>query len=370
MVKILKTWAVIACLTNPSISIAQPVANSLLPKVDQRVELLGIVFRLARPELVDNEVNPLYSKAIGMHFNPYAKHPFIKYLSSFADNLVDNGNEFGYWNAMALATHLSHPPRLEPLVPLHSVSEDGWDNRTLLTPKLVRLLRQFYQDAKCEQFFNSQAAYYQSVEQEYVRVGAKLNHSWFANFFGLKTTENYYAVIGLAIGSGEYLRVNYQNNHRDTYTIFGGKNFNSKGIPSNFQEPVFAWLQIHEYVHAFSNQLVDGYLMQLQPSAEVILSNPIVFGLMKDTFYGNWQFLLYESFVRACHIKYLMSNVKDSSVADAELAKQEKAGFFWMKGLVDRLEFYEKNRNTYKDLEAYMPELIEYFRKVAKEIGN
>jgi len=351
-------------------SIAQPLANSLLPKVDQRVELLGIVFRLAKPDQVNDEVNPLYSKAIATHFSSQAKHPLIKYINSFADSLINSGNEFGYWDALALAAHLSQPPKLEPLVPLLSVSEDGWDNRTLLTAKMVRLLQQFYRDAKCDLFFNSQAPYYQSVEQAYVRTGVKLNQSWFANFFGLKTTESYYAVIGLAIGNGEYLRVNYQNNHRDTYTIFGVKKFSAEGVPSNFKEPVFAWLLIHEYVHAFSNQLVDKYLKQLQPSAEVILANPRVFGLMKNTFYGNWQFLLYESFVRACHIKYLMSNEKNRAVVDAELTKQEKAGFFWMEGLVDGLEFYERNRNTYKDLEAYMPELMDYFKKVQTEMKN
>jgi hypothetical protein len=352
------------------LSSAQPVANSLLPKVDDRIELLGIVFRLAKPTEVNHELSPLYSKAINSHFKQYAGHALVKYINSFSNSLSRSGNEFGYWDALALAVHLSQPPKLEPQVQLYSVPEDGWDNRTLLTSKMIRLVRQFYHDAKCDEFFKSQRGYFQSVNQEYEKKGAKLNRPWFEQFFGLKTTENYYAVIGLALGNGEYLRVNYQNNHRDTYTIFGGRKFNPNGIPTNFQEPFFKWLIIHEYVHAFSNQLVDKHVDQLKPSAETIIANPKVFGLMKDTFYGNWQYLLYESFVRAGHIKYLMANEGDKSAAENEMAKQEKAGFFWMRGLVDSLGIYEKNRKTYKDLDAFMPELVEYFKKVAKEMKN
>jgi hypothetical protein len=366
----MRSVILISLFLSSMLSGAQPAANTLLPYVDERVELLGIVFRLARPTEVKHELSPLYSKAIKRHFNQHAGHALVKYINSFADSLSRSGNELGYWDALALAVHLSPPPKLEPQVPLHSVSEDGWDNRTLLTSKMIRLVRQFYRDAKCEEFFKSQQGYFQSVNQEYEKKGAKLNRLWFENFFGLKTTEKYYAVISLALGNGEYLRVNYQNNQRDTYTIFGGRKFDATGIPTNFQEPIFKWLIIHEYVHAFSNQLVDKHMIQLNPSAEGIIANPKVFGLMKNTFYGNWQYLLYESFVRACHIKYLMANEGDMSTAENEMAKQEKAGFFWMRGLIDQLSLYEKNRKTYKDLEAFMPELVEYFKKVASEMKN
>lgn len=349
---------------------AQPISHYLFPKVDERVELLGIVYRLAKPAEFSRDINTNYSKAISNHFDQYASHPLIKHLIFISDSLSKKDVELGYWKLLALAVHLSHPPSLEPLVPINSFSSDVWDNRELFEAKTIKLLQAFYQDAKCETFFKSQAAYYQSVNRWYEINGKKIDKKWFDHFFGLQPSENYYPIIGIAVGNGEYLRVNGHNNHRSTYTVFGCHGFDSNGLPTNFSEPIFSWLLIHEYVHAFTNQLIDDHIHRLQPSAETLISDPEVFALMKDTFYGNWKFLLYESFVRGCHIKYWMDHEIDNSLATAEISRQEKAGFLWINGFVGKLKEYEKNRKNYKDLNAFMPELINYFDQVAKELKN
>lgn len=363
-----KALLIFSCFLYSLYTLSQPVANSLLPKVDKRVELLSIVFRLARPNEFDSELNGGYSKAIASHFNQYAQHSLITYFNSVADSLKKSGTEIAYWDVLALAAHLTQPPTLEPVVPFNSVPPDGWDNRILFIPRLVRLLQQFYHDAHCEAFFATQQAYYQAVNHEYERKGVKLTKTWFDQFFGLKTTENYYAIVGISSREGAYLRVDYKNNYRDTYTIFGCTAFDSKGVPGTFAELTFSRTMLHEYVHAYTNQLIDNNMAALQSAAEIIIANPKVYDLMKDTFYGNWQFVLYESMVRAGGIKYMMANEKDTAVAEREMVKQEKAGFFWIRGLVKELDRYESNRSTYANLESYMPELIKYFESVAREM--
>jgi Domain of unknown function (DUF4932) len=360
--------SIITCLF--ALNFYSEARHYVLPVVDERVELLSIVYRLARPnDFVDNG-NRAYLNAVSNHFSSYSNHPLISYFNHVADSLQKKNIEFGYWDALALAVHLSHPPKLEPVVPLHSVPPDGWDNRTMFLPKLVGLLQMFYRDARCRDFFKSQAKYYQRVHDAYRKKGVKIDAAWFRQFFGMDATEKYYPILGLMMGEADYFRVDYQNNYRDTYTVFGCKNFDDNGVPTNFSDPVFSRLIPHELIHAFSNQFVDKHKSELQPSAEILIANPKVYALMKDTFYGNWQFLLYESMVRACYIKYLMATEKDKSVSEREFVKQEELGFVWIRGLVGELAAYESNRANYETIEMFMPMVVAYFGKVAGEMTN
>jgi hypothetical protein len=358
------------CLIKPTIFTAQPVANELVPRVDDRVEFMSIVYILARPNKIDDKLNIRYSKSISDHFHKYAEHSFIRYFSSLLDSLKRRGKEQGYRDVWALATHLTHPPNFQPIVPLNEVSSDGWDSRLLLTSNLIAGLRQFYEDSRGAAFLEQQRRYYASVDRAYVKQGARLNRTWFESFFGIKTTEDYFAIISLCSNDAAYLRVNYGESRRDTFTVFGCATVDADGIPRTFFGSSFSSTMLHEYLHAFSNQLVDANLSMLQRPAEALLSNLKVYDLMKGTFYGNWNYLLYESLVRACEIRYLIANEVDVRLAENAMIEQEKAGFFWIRGLVDKLGSYERSRDDYRDLSAFMPEVIQYFTAAAADLGT
>jgi Domain of unknown function (DUF4932) len=351
-------------------SVAQPAANSLLPKVDERIELLSIAYKLVNGSNINDTLNPKYSTAISKHFSQYSAHPFVKYIKQIADSLAKDSIDIGSWEIPSLAVHLSQPPQLNPLVPYNDTAYiDGWDNRTLLTEKFVSLLKQFYNDAECEAFFKSQEPYYALINKQLEKQAIKPNRKWVENFFCLQTSEKYYAVISLQnLGVWDYIRINFSGNRRNTYTIFGCDAFDENGVPANFANPMFARSNLHEYIHAFTNQLIDKNISALQTPAETILSTPKIWERVKGTFYNNWQFILYESLVRACSIKYMMENKEIETSAEKEIAAQEKAGFLWMRGLVQQLDIYESNRKKYKNLETFMPEIIKYFTKVAAEI--
>jgi hypothetical protein len=351
-------------------SVAQPLPNSLLPRVDERIELMSIAYLLARPGEFDKRLNPIYSKAIADHFSRYSEHPFIGYFGFVLDSLNRSGYESGYWDGLALAVHLSQPPQLQPLVLMNHVSSDDWDTRYLLTSRFVSHLQRFYKDTQAGDFFKSQREYYLKLNAAFEKRGPGLNRIWFDEFFGLLTTESYYAIPALCLSEGAYLRVNHVGRHRDTFTVFGCAAADTDGIPLAFADPSFSRMMLHEYLHAFTNQLVDENTGALQESAEVMIANPVVFGLMKDTFYGNWKYLLYESMVRSCGIRYMMANEADRSIVENEITKQEKAGFFWIRGLVDKLGDYEERRDKYPDLRGYMPELILYFKESAVKISE
>lgn len=346
---------------------SQPEPNSLLPRIDQRVELLSIVFLLSGMEEFNDTLNPAYNRSIHEHFEKHAGHKLITHLRQVRDSLAKKNLEFGYWDAPGIAVHLSYPPELKPLVPSDNpANNDFWDNRSLVTDELVSLLQDFYKTADCEGFFRLQQAYYDEVHSQYEKDGKRINKDWLTELFSIGPSEKYYAVIALCLRNGAYLRVNYGNEIRDTYTIFGCTAFDKNGIPETFGQPYFVSSMLHEYIHCYVNQLVEKNSDKLKGSAEILLADPVVFGKMKDTFYGNWRYLLYESLVRAFAIAYGKYNYGDNERTEKEIQIQEEAGFYWMQDLVKLLDKYITNRSKYKDMDNFMPTLVKFFGKLAK----
>ena len=334
--------------------------------VDKRVELISIACRLANINGFNDAVNTVYIKAIDTHFKKFSGHPFVQYLSSFKQRL-----DTAYWEVLALAVHINQPPALKPLLGYNDTAwVDMWEDRTMFNEKIVLLLQSFYRETRCATFFASQQLYYNLVKQQYERKAVRVNYKWVQNFLGIGSTENYCPIIalGIHVNYGAYMRVNYPSNHRDTYTIFTSENFNKNGVPGNFSDLMYYRSILHEYIHSYTNQLVDKNISALQKPAEILIANPKVYKLMKNTFYGNWQYLLYESLVRALVIKYIVKNDSDKHIKERETIKQETLGFFWMKGLVQQLDVYESRRSEYKSIAVFMPEIIRYFGTIANDI--
>ena len=351
-------------------AVAQPDANSLLPHVDKRVELLSVVYRLAGVQEFVEAPASAYSKSVDQYFSRYASHPLIVYVRDLNDKLHRDGIDVGAWEVLSLAAHLN--AELEPLVSYDDTSTvDGWESRDLFKPELIALLKQFCKDAACDVFFRSQQQYFEEVDRALAKRAIAIDKEWLERFFSLRTTENYSAVLSLlGVGDFAYLRVNFHHNNRDTYTVYACTSFDENGMPTNIDQQKTARSNLHEYIHAYTNQLVDRHLSEVHKSAETLLANPVVWERVKTTFFNNAPFLLYESLVRASSIKYMAAHSSFATTREMEIANQEKAGFLWMRGLVERLDFYENNRRRYRNLEDFMPELIKFFAGVAEAGRN
>jgi aminopeptidase N len=355
---------------------ARPKASAIVPgsaagsaAVDERVELLSIAYRLAQaPEFVAAPAS-LYSSAVDRHFAAYAGHPLIAYVKQLNERVKSTGKEPNAWDVISLATHIGAPPALDPLVPFgNDPNTDAWDSRTLLDADLLRLLRQFYRDAQCAEFFKAQAPYFNAVNAAVAARGPALDKAWIERFFGIARTERYRPVLSL-LGASDlgYIRVNYGKERRDTYTIISVSGFDEKGMPKRLSDEAMARLNLHETGHTFVNQLVDNNLTALRGPAEILLKRPDTWSRVKDSFYNNAPFLMRESLVRAFAIKYTEQRGGGAAAREREIAAQEKAGFVWMKGLVEQLDAYERDRTRCKDMAAFMPVLIAFFKTAAKQ---
>ncbi|HXB12809.1 MAG TPA: DUF4932 domain-containing protein [Bacteroidia bacterium] len=331
------------------------------PKVDRRVELLSIVFRLAGSREYNTEENKNYVGDIHRHFDKYKNHPLIVFAKELADS-----NGVGYDAIAAMAIHIEQAPSFKPLVPFSdSVPESRWGRDD--ANKFVSLLQKFYVDAECEKFFKEEENKYKIAEEKFRSVYDKLDLSWYKKFYGKLPDGKFNIVIGLGNGGNNYgPKIIYPNGKEEVYAVMGSWSFDSLGQPF-YDIKNYLPILIHEFNHSFVNYLIDKNKKMFEEAGSAIYIR--VSAKMRVQAYSNWKTMICEAIVRAAVIKYLKSHdTIGGKQADKETMDELSNGFVWMKEQVALLDKYESNRQKYPTLENFVPELASFYGNMAKNI--
>jgi len=334
--------------------------NLPLPKVDKRVELLSIVFRLADSQEYSSTDNVTYVQAIHDHFDKFKDHPLIKYIKQIRET-----NGIGYDAVMSMAIHLKQVPSLDPIVPFNSnIPDKRWGAD--VSTKFALLLKQFYKDADCNNFFKSNSNHYSIAEKQFYELFKELDVDWYYKYYGKSPNESFNIIIGLGNGGNNFgPSIDLPNGSRKVYAIIGADSFDSTGTPI-FPSGVYLPTLIHEFNHSFINYLTEMFKLSLSHSGEIIYENQSV--KMKRQKYGEWKTMISESMVRASVIRYLIRHSSDTLTIDKELKLQLANGFVWMKELVDVLGQFELQRKAYPTLESFMPKIVNFYDTIAPNI--
>ncbi|MFT4223451.1 DUF4932 domain-containing protein [Dysgonomonas sp.] len=322
------------------------------PKVDKRVELLSIIARLADYNEYSNKIFKLYTDRIYKHFDPYKEHELIKFAAKLREE-----RGVSYDAVMAMAIHLDD--NLNPRVEFtDELPESRWGKEN--TYKFVTLLKEFYKDARCEEFFDSNKDLYKEVSRRFLPVYEELDIKWYSSFYGKEPSEKFKIVNGLGTGGGNYgVSVIPPSNEKEVYAIMGTWQMDSLGIPIFKKEGYFPTL-LHEFNHSFVNHLIDINEDALKESGEKIFEK--VKKEMAQQAYGSWKTVMYEALVRAAVIKYMKDHNFDQTAIDRETYTQLFRSFIWIRELVAELDKYSQDRETYPTLESYMPRIIEAYK--------
>jgi len=344
----------------------QPLSNSKqsstsyfpFPRVDQRVELLSIIFRLAGNREYNDEIFKSYTTDIHAHFDKYKDHALIKFTREIRDK-----NQIGFDAVMKMAIYIEQPPTFNPIVPFTSdVPEKRWgvDNAT----NFLKLVKQFYIDAKCEEFFKNHEELYLASQERYKRVYNALDINWYNNYYGDQPKGSFNIIPGLGNGGGNYgVKVILPDGKEVAYAIMATSSIDSFNIPIydvNFNLPTL----IHEFNHSFVNDILSKHEKEFE-NPGVKLFN-IVQEIMRSQAYTNWKTMMNEALVRASVIRYLLKHNTDKTKATKQMIAEFNRGFFWMKSLVECLGVYEMNRSKYPTLESYIPVLVNFYDGIAK----
>lgn len=333
-----------------------------LPKVDKRVELLCIVFRLAGNFEYNAEDFKTYVGDIHAHFDKYKDHPVVKFAKELSDS---NGVSFDA--VIDLAVYLDNVPNLKPIIPFDNEQLDqrwGVENAN----KFVPLLQQFYVDAQCEEFFNQHNELYKLAEERFKTVYNAFDINWYKQYYGTTNSGSFNIVIALGNGGCNYgSKIIYPDGKENAYAIMGTWSFDSTGNPFYNPDSYLSTL-IHEFNHSFVNHLIDKFEKELE-QAGTILYAPLQSTMQRQA-YSNSITMLKESLVRSSVVRYLKSHNTDNKIFENEISAQIGNGFLWTKLLNDKLEFYENNRKQYPTLESFMPNIVTFFDSFAKDYSK
>jgi len=331
-------------------------------RVDARVELLSIVFRLAGAnEYSQAPRMAAYVKEVDAQFTPFREHEAIKLAQR-----LRRERGISYDAVASFALHLRGGPILEAKIafdPLPLELDRRWSSET--ATQFLAALQRFADDSKAFIFFEQHRDFYQRAADRLAREVARRPYRlWLDGFFGAKPGAQFCAVVGLLNGGSNYgCKVRHADGREEISPIIGASRFDSEGLP--VYGPGSSGLVAHEFCHAYCNPLVDQFADKLLPAALPIFERRAV--MMRQQAYGNPRTMLYESLVRASTHRFLVRHGTAREAA-SQLRQEVARGFLWTPELSALLGEYEASRDKYPTLADFMPRVVEFFKQVAADV--
>ncbi len=330
-------------------------------RVDPRVELMSLVFRLAgNPEYNQNRL-PSYIKDVEDHFGVFRNHDAAQMAMQLRRR---RGVSFDA--VMSMAIHVKDVDSMKERVPLEPTPR-SWDRRWTVedTRKFQNAARNFVEDARFQEFFDDHMDLYRIAESRMTKVLA--DHrvvDWFDRFFGARSDVSFTIILGMMNGGACYgPRVVFPDGREELYCILGVWLKDRRGRP-RFDKSVLPTV-VHEFCHSYVNPIVNSHAGDLEKAGQKIFAT--VAEAMKRQAYPGWQTMMYESLVRACVVRYRLSS-EGENAAERQIIQENTNRFYWIRDLSNLLGEYEAHRNKYPTLDSFFPEIVEFFNTYANSI--
>jgi len=298
-------------------------------------------------------------KAAKEYFSPYANHTFIKNFGKYM--ALNKANDI---DSSILGVLLSYTdlPDLSPKIDVSDKLPYSLKSKENLEEFLTEL-KSFYNDTHAEDFFNKNSNHYDALAS-YV-----------------KNNEDASATIKLINGAVDYVgnKSKYYDNKEivyctllsfyrtlgSFYTIPSGNSTNFVSIQyaykstnqsqDNFDINNITKTSIHEYLHNFINTPVYENLELINN----VTNGKYKVNYCSQTYYEfPWNRITDENFVRAIEAR-LYKNVFNENLALNNIIYPEtKNGFTHVQALYNKLDYYEKDRQSYTTINDFIPQLI------------
>ena len=288
-----------------SMSCSSAKAGGPEVRVDPRVELMSIIFRLAENPEYNRGAVQSYADDVEARFGPFRDHAAVDMARKLRET-----RGVSHDAVMSMAIHIKDPFSLGEKVPFE--------------PRPAALERRWHVDEAREFLVKARDFVKVSDFKAFVADHAELYRI---------TAERMQSVM-------------------DDNEVVGW--FNGRVLGT----------VVHEFCHSFANPIVDRHVEELKDAGQTIF--PLVQDQMRSMAYSNWKTMMYESLVRSSVVRWdLAKNGRES--AESRIAWEEKNHFFWISGLSELLGEYETKRDTCPDLESFFPEIKGFFDDYAAQ---
>ncbi len=332
-------------------------------RVDPRVELVSLIFRLAgNPEYTRGRV-PSYTADVEKQFAASQNDPVVRLARELRRT---RGVSYdACMNLAVLLTGISEPAFKVPLDPWPDFLDKRWTSKSVTD--FIAQTGRFVKASGFEDFLKAHQELYKTTETRMRDLMKGAGHlEWFNQFFGERPGANFTLVLALLNGGNCYgPHCRDANGKEELFCVLGVWATDNQGLPV-FPEDVLKTI-VHEFCHSYANPVMLRHLKELRPAGER-LYEPLA-DRMRSQAYGSAQTMLCESLVRASVVRYLR-HYGGEQAADREIREQKQLGFLWMKDLSDLLGEYEVQRAKYSTFESFSPRLVDFFKRYAETFAK
>lgn len=305
-------------------------ADRLAIRVDERIELLSILCRLAGHPEYNRAAKTPYAAAVDAHFAAFREHPAV-----VATRELRAVHSVSYDAPVGLAVFLDgktwRPLRaLSPLPP-------GLDPRFAQTPvdEYLEKLRDFAGETGYAEFFAEQAKYRAAVEGRFrAALEGRPVITWYDSIFGERKGASFLLAPGLLTGPMNYgVHAERAAGREDVVQIMMLEDVDGDGLPRPTQQTVE--LLVHELGHSYVNPALQARADAIEPAAAAAFAK--VEAVMRRQKYLTPAIFANEAVVRAMTVLY----VRDHGSADEAarvLREQEQLGFAQTAALATALD--------------------------------
>ena len=341
-------------------------------KVDERVELMNVVFRLAGAQEYSFKYAKQYTEDMEQWFGPYREDTLVRYVKRLRGSLGT-----GYDAVASMAISLQGkggayrlPENAKALEELYEGTDDTGRWNRWNAPVFVKMLNDFYKKTDFAGFFKSHKKWYEAMEKRF-NENIGFNRSWYAGFYGEPSDSEYRIIIGCANGPGNYGPRTYdEKGNKTAYAVMGCWSFGDDGIAVFGKDSGHAGVLIHEFNHSFVNPMLEAANagVRLKDAGDKIMK--YVGKEMAAQAYPGFETVLKESVVRAAVVRYMRDNGYTQDEIDTEIAQQRALSFLWIEGLDSLLGVYSAQRDKYPVFHDFYPRIEEFFNDVAENIES
>lgn len=355
----------------------------------EETELLSIVSHLAKVSGYDWDAEDVgvddYLADVDNTFAAYRNHPIISFVQ---DELAKRGFAWHFPMHVALRLHIVDG-KIEYSTDLQPDFDDYYDYISKENEeKFLALLEDFYQVSHFHDFFMAHQSVYTECENAMQHVIDQIDFRWYDTFFGPRKGGTFHIYPNILIGPANYAVHQKENSGAEIINAVMGCCLQDSNGEISYDTYSTLPIIIHECNHSFCNPLNEEFWPQLQTTMDAFYAANAQH--YKDEAYGGAQYVLNETFVEACVMRYLKTHPFDFSenierwqqvlkISDEQLANamdriallndtyinlltkidDEDKRFFMIRDVIKVLEEREQNQEAYPTMHDFMPRYIE-----------
>jgi hypothetical protein len=331
------------------------VHNKIEISVIPEVELISIVQTISKYPTVLGflmvQDSSEYKTDVLNHFHPYRNHPAVLMFDrlSLQPGMLNFSAPSNIMLYVDESLNLKKDIELDDFVIKRTGGIDSLE-------VFLDLLGDFATQSSFNDFYDDHKDFYSTIiENTIVNIGSRDYINELESFYGKDQQSYNIVLVSLYNFVGFGNSILRANEKRDLFNTMGPKSV-IKNIPFFGDEDYLKHMIRHEFSHPFINPLTEEYWAYIKDYSGNYDSIATV---AHERICGDWQECINEFIIRAITTQLAFNESEESGLQAYE--KEKAKGVSNMDSLLNKIRYYQSNRESYPTLKSYYLNVLDVF---------